>query len=195
MNRDEYLDLLKLYLKDLPSGEIQDILLDYEEHFRIGISKGKTEEEISKELGSPRDIADNYKGSVETGFVENENHGGFQDVKNHNDNTRKLLIGLLLIFFNLVIVLGPFLAIVGVLLSFYIAGISIVFAGGALVLGFPVMLFIPSLQLHFLTTISFGIGFIALGVLGIILSVYLTKLLYTLSIKYFNWNIELINKK
>lgn len=195
MNRDEYLDLLRLYLNDLPADEIHDILLDYEEHFRIGISKGKTEEEISKELGSPRDIADNYKGSVETGFVENENHGGFQDVKNHNDNTRKLLIGLLLIFFNLVIVFGPFLAIVGVLFSFYIAGISIVLAGGALVLGFPVMLFIPSLQLHFLTTISFGIGFIALGVLGIILSVYLTKLLYTLSIKYFNWNIELINKK
>lgn len=194
MNRDEYLDLLKLYLKDLPSDEIQDILLDYEEHFRIGISKGKTEEEISKELGSPRDISDNYKGSVETDFVQQENATNYHNIKNHNDNTRKVLIGLLLIFFNLVIVLGPFLAIVGALLSFYIAGISIVFAGGALLLGFPVMLFIPSPQLHLLTTISFGIGFIALGILVIILSVYLTKLLYTLSIKYFNWNIELINK-
>ena len=183
MNRDEYLDLLKLYLKDLPSDEIQDILLDYEEHFRIGISKGKTEEEISKELGSPRDIADNYKGPVETSFLQNENLGNFQDTKNHNDTTRKLLIGLFLIFFNLVIVLGPFLAIIGVLFSFYIAGLSIILAGGALILGFPVMLFIPSSQLHLLTTISFGIGFIALGVLGIILSVYLTQLLYKLSIK------------
>lgn len=193
MNKNEYLDLLKLYLKDLPDDEIQDILLDYEEHFRIGVSKGKSEEVISKELGSPRDIAGNYKVSLENAFVKDENES-YQGVKSHNDNTRKLLIGLLLIFFNFVIVLGPFIAIVGVLFSSYIVGISIIFAGGALLLGFPVMLFIPSAQLHLLTTISFGLGFIGLGILGIILSIYLTKLLYKLSVKYFNWNIELINK-
>ena len=193
MNRDEYLDLLRLYLKDLPSGEIQDILLDYEEHFRIGISKGKTEEEISKELGSPKTISDNYIESVDTGLSQGENID-YYNIENNNNITKRIFIGLLLVFFNLIIVLGPFLAIVGVLFSFYIVAISMIFAGGASLFGFPVMLLIPSSQLHFLTTFFFGIGFIALGILGILLCLYLTKLLIKLSVKYFNWNIELINK-
>ncbi len=43
MRRKEYLDRLKTYLQGLPIDEIQDILTDYEEHFDIGISKGKSE--------------------------------------------------------------------------------------------------------------------------------------------------------
>ena len=189
MNKDEYLDLLELYLKDLPSDEINDILLDYEEHFRIGISKGKSEEEISKELGSPKYIADNYKGvSLEVNSSQN------QYSRNSNDSSRKILIGLLLIFFNLFIVFPPFMAGLGILITLYLTAFTFILGGGALMLGFPVMLFVPSSQLHFLTTISFGIGLIGLGILGIILLIKLTKLLFTLSVRYFNWNIDLINK-
>lgn len=189
MNRDEYLDLLKLYLKDLPSDEIDDILLDYEEHFRIGISKGKSEEEISKELGSPKDIAQNYQGvSLEV------NSSQIPYNESPKDNSRKFLIGLLLIFFNLIIVLGPFMAGVGILITFYLTAFTFVVGGAALILGFPVMLFLPSTQLHFLTTISIGIGLIGLGILVIILLLNLTKLLFKLLIRYFNWNIDLINK-
>ena len=55
MNRKEFIDKLKLYLQGMPESEIQDILSDYEEHFNIGISKGKSEEEIANELGEPKD--------------------------------------------------------------------------------------------------------------------------------------------
>lgn len=189
MDRDEYLDLLKLYLKDLPTDEIHDILLDYEEHFRIGISKGKTEEKISKELGSPQDIAANYKGvSLEVTSSQN------QHIRDSNDGSRKLLIGLSLIFINLVIVFAPFMAGVGILISFYLTAFAFVFGGAALLFGFPVMFFVSSSQLHFLTTISFGIGLIGLGILGIILLISLSQLLFRLFVKYLNWNIDLVSK-
>ena len=60
MTRDEYLRTLRLALSHLSSEEREDICRDFEEHFAIGISQGKTEHEISAELGSPAAIADSY---------------------------------------------------------------------------------------------------------------------------------------
>jgi uncharacterized membrane protein len=51
MNKMEFLKKLEAKLKGLPVNDIKEILSDYEEHFRIGLEKGKTEEEISVELG------------------------------------------------------------------------------------------------------------------------------------------------
>lgn len=71
MNRENYLRKLRIGLESLPQEELEDILSDYEEHFDIGASKGKTEEEIAKELGNPFEVAtsymSNYKGNSDTG--------------------------------------------------------------------------------------------------------------------------------
>lgn len=50
MNKAEFIGNLRHELKGIPENEIDDILYDYEEHFQIGLSKGKTEEEIAMEL-------------------------------------------------------------------------------------------------------------------------------------------------
>lgn len=189
MNREEYLRILKSSLHNLPTSEIEDILSDYEEHFHIGISKGKSEEEISKELGSPRDIANNYK----TVYKPDLNQSSYNSSTN-NDNTHKILIGILLIFFNLIIVLGPYLGIVGILFASYVSSGSFIFAGIALLFGSPFMLFTPIPSPHILTSLSFGVGLIGLGILGIILSIYLTKQLYKLTLRYINWNMKLTTK-
>lgn len=60
MNKVTFLRLLRISLRGLPETEIADIVRDYEEHFNIGISKGKMEEEISAELGDPVELAKNY---------------------------------------------------------------------------------------------------------------------------------------
>lgn len=187
MNKDEYLDLLNLYLQDLPPDEIKDILSDYEEHFHIGISKGKSEEEISKELGSPKAIAANYQGSTTDNYSDNRPN------VNSNDGSRRLLIGFLLIFFNLVIVLGPFMAVIGMLISSYITSFSMVIGGVAFIFG-PIIPFTSTPNFHIITSLSFGIGFIGLGILGSIFSIFITKHLYRLVVRYLNWNLELINK-
>lgn len=189
MNRREYINKLSMYLQGLPSSELQDILSDYEEHFDIGLSKGKTEEEISAELGDPKEVADSYKANFKNINKENE-------TRNYttNDNSRKFLIGIMLIAFNLIIVLGPYMALLGVLLSFYGIGIGFTIGGIAILFGLPFQFFIPMQILNPLTSISFGVGLGSLGILILILSLYLTKFVYKYTVKYIQWNIELTNR-
>ncbi len=60
MTREEYLATLRRALHTLPETDISDIARDFEEHFSIGLSQGKTEHEISAELGDPLSVAGTY---------------------------------------------------------------------------------------------------------------------------------------
>lgn len=60
MTREEYLAALKGALHTLPASDISDICGDFEEHFSIGLSQGKSEHEISAELGDPITVAGTY---------------------------------------------------------------------------------------------------------------------------------------
>lgn len=61
MNKDHYLKLLKRYLGHINNDEKQDILNEYETHFYSGKQEGKSEEQISHELGNPKSIAKRIK--------------------------------------------------------------------------------------------------------------------------------------
>lgn len=80
MNKKEYLAKLRMYLQGLPISEIEDIISDYEEHFNIGISKGKSEEEISMELGDPKEVALNYINSS-----DNNSKTSHENINNNKD--------------------------------------------------------------------------------------------------------------
>ncbi|WP_195853121.1 DUF1700 domain-containing protein [Aerococcus sanguinicola] len=71
MRQEEFLDLLTYYLRRLPDSVIADIRQDYMEHYAMGLAQGKTEEEISQELGSPREIAIDYLDN-ERVFIDDE---------------------------------------------------------------------------------------------------------------------------
>ncbi|GLC30828.1 DUF1700 domain-containing protein [Clostridium omnivorum] len=60
MNKDEFLREIEKSLDKISEKERTEILYDYEEHFMIGKENGKSEEEICLELGSPKEIANNY---------------------------------------------------------------------------------------------------------------------------------------
>lgn len=189
MDRENYLETLATCLQGLPNDEIEDILSDYKEHFHIGLSKGKSEEEISKELGKPEDIAKNY---ISSSNKNSEKHYS-ENLKTTNEMGRKILLLLLLGFFNLVVVLGPYLAIIGILIAIYGIGAGFIFGGIGLLFGLPLSFIRPIPTPHFLTSLGFGVGLISLGVLAIILAIYLSKIIYRLTIKYIGWNIDIIN--
>lgn len=190
MNKKEFIDKLKIHLQGMPESEIQDILSDYEEHFDVGISKGKSEEEIAKELGDPRDIAESYRTSFKNTYNNTSNTG----YNTSNDGVRKALIIALLVAFNVIIVLGPYMAIFGILLGMYGVGIGFVFGGIGLLIGIPLSFFDFLPNLHIITTLSFSVCLGALGILTFILAVLLTKFIYQITVKYIKWNIDLINK-
>lgn len=187
MNRDDYLRQLRHNLYGLSEAEINDIILDYEEHFQIGLSKGKSEEEISSELGNPKDIAKNYINQSSQVFRE--------EAKTviHNDGARRLLLIVLLGLFNLIIVIGPYIGAIGILLGIFGLGVGLFFAGIGILFGVPFLAIGSIGQLHILTVIGFCIGFIGLGILIVLLGVYLSKWLYYLTVRYIKWTIDVIN--
>ena len=60
MTKNQYLDELKKELKSNNVPDMNDIIAEYEEHFKFKIEEGKTEEEIARKLSSPREIANEY---------------------------------------------------------------------------------------------------------------------------------------
>ncbi len=60
MNKNEFLFQLEGALLRLSKSDRDDILLDYEEHFRAGAEKGMSEEDVSASLGEPSIIAAQY---------------------------------------------------------------------------------------------------------------------------------------
>ncbi len=67
MNKRAFLEELKKQLAANGVCDISDILADYEEHFSRKAADGYTEEEISKKLGDPRELAREFApgGAVE----------------------------------------------------------------------------------------------------------------------------------
>lgn len=61
MNETEFLDLLRYYFRNARAEEVKEILADYESHFEEGKKRGLSEEEIAKELGSPKDIYNSFQ--------------------------------------------------------------------------------------------------------------------------------------
>ena len=58
MKKEDFLEILRDYLKKgFSEDEVMDILRDYEEYFVDGIIEGKSEIEIIKSFGSPKEIA------------------------------------------------------------------------------------------------------------------------------------------
>lgn len=60
MNKSEFIAAMEAQLLRLPKADRDDILNDYESHFINGIAEGRTEEEVSAQLGDPVELAAVY---------------------------------------------------------------------------------------------------------------------------------------
>src|SRR5699024_924262 len=101
--KEQFLRSLDKSLKGLSSDERRDIMHDFEEHFAFGIEEGKTEKEIATSLGSPDKIAKELLAAYHLEKVETTATTG--------NMIRAVWAVIGLGFFNLVIVLGPFIAL------------------------------------------------------------------------------------
>lgn len=182
MNRSEYINKLKTYLHGLPEIEVADILTDYQEHFDVGISKGKTEEEIAGELGDPKLIANGYRTNFKS--VNEVRPKG-----NYSSGETNMVMAIILIILNAIFVI-PVVGgtAFGILTGIFGAGIGIAVGG------MGVLLFGGFAFYHILTILGLGLGLISLGILLIILGVYTVKWFYKLAVRYFRWNVELTHR-
>lgn len=56
MKKEEYMSGLKKALEGFDEELVQEIVTDYEEHFRVGLERGRSEEELIEELGTAEDL-------------------------------------------------------------------------------------------------------------------------------------------
>lgn len=179
MTKDEYLEELGQALKGLPAPEREDILADFAEHFSIGKEQGKTDDEISTSLGSPHQIAKELLASYHVETAASKATAG--------NVLRATWAVLGLSFFNLVFVLGPFIAVIGLLFGGWVTGIA--FTLSPLLVLFDAI-FVPDGSLLF----DFFASLLAAG-LGILLSIamyFITKWLAKGFVRYLKFNASLV---
>ena len=190
MNKKEFLGRLSELIKDIPEEEKKDILFDYEEHFRIGLEKGRKEEEIVASLGDPKVIAKQSRASCILKEAEKTTSA--------SNIMRAIFAAVGLGFFNLVIVLGPAIGLIGILVALFAAAFAITVSGAAVLLGTllgPVFAWNVYIPFAAVVSIPLGIGLTALGLLSIIGTFYLTKFFYKLSISYLKMNLQIITNR
>jgi uncharacterized membrane protein len=193
MNKEEYINKLKNLVKDMPLDDREDIISDYEEHFRIGMENGRSEEEISAALGDPNAILKNIK--AEHIIKKAENKPSFGRMM------EAVLAAAGLGIFNLIFVLGPFLIIVAIILGLIVTGFSVIFAGISTVFSallqpiFPQYINLPGSEgiINRLLIVMGGAGLTMVGVFLVVVMAYIGKWFYNLLIRYLKLNLRIIN--
>lgn len=127
MTKTEYLNDLYNRLSFLPQQERMDIMHDYEEHFAAGAEKGKTEEQICRELGSPEMNARQFGGT-------NRAYAYNQPAQNTQNRIAYLILLILDIIFIAIPGYSLAVGLVGLAFAVVIASIAAgIFTGSALV--------------------------------------------------------------
>jgi uncharacterized membrane protein len=187
-NEQEYIRILTDRLKGtLPAEDLEDLLSDYKEHFRIGKAEGRSEEELFSSLGSPDEVAKEIKA---THLVKKAEH-----TCSCKNIFHAIMATLGLGLFNLVFVLVPFIILVVLLMAVFLVGVMFtVFGPVAFVYAILQMLGFPSFSiwLYPAAGIFFSIGMTAVGLLLIIGDFYLARFFYHMGIRYLKWNIHII---
>lgn len=199
MKKKEFMDLLKYYLSELPKVVVDDIVSDYEEHFDIGKQNGKSEEEISSQLGSPQDIAQEYL-SNENGKIKNYHKNKKTNAEEQPKKKTNILVVILAVIGAIMLLpfaggigLGVFGLIIGII-AFIIGLIVAIFAGGigllilALALPFSFLAVLPSFitipvfiyALSMPTRIFLSVALFFISILAIMAGIALIKLIFKL---------------
>lgn len=187
-NEQEFIRILQERLEGtLAREELDDIVSDYSEHFRVGKESGRTDEELYKALGSPEDIARELKALHLVKKAEN--------VRSCNNILHAVLATLGLGLFNLVFVLIPFIILVLLLFVIFVVGIAFTVCG-------PVAGIFALLQMAGLPAFAiwlspaagffFSIGITTSGLLLVIGDYFLARFFYHIGIRYLKWNIGVI---
>lgn len=181
MNKAQFLTILRKELRALPQKERDELVEDYEHHYVFGQSAGKSEEEISAELGDPNEIAAEV-------LAEYEQRNPIQhSISSRNNRSRTIMACIGLFILNFMVCVVP----LG--LSVWAAWLSL-FAGSIIVVLSPFAAIVD-----FITNDYYGGGklfaSIAMSGIGIMLSIGLFSLgamLKKVTISYVRWNLSVI---
>src|SRR5699024_11011717 len=156
-----------------------DMLEDYQEHFEMGKAEGKTEEMIADALGSPEKIAKELLAAY---------HLEKAEANTTTSNVlRAVWAGIGLGFFNLVIVLGPFMALVGVGIAGWVVGVTFTLTPLLVLVEWAIF---PKSFVTFDLFASLALS--GLGLFIITGMYYATKMVARLFVRYLKFNVSFV---
>jgi len=173
---------LKKGLKGIPKADLDDILYDYEEHIDSALETGKSEEEITRELGSPKKIAKQHKAE----FYFNQ----ADEKKTTGSAFKAIIAGIGLSVFNIIFVLPLILSLYAALIAVFLSFIAVAASGlVAMVAGIIFLGFLPALAVVFV-----GIGVTCLGILLSLGMAWLIKIVTLGIVSYGKANIGIVRR-
>lgn len=183
MTKQQFMQELERLLERVPATERREMLYDYEEHIRSAMENGSTEEEAVASLGNPRTIA---KELLATSYVQHA-----ETSTSVGSVLRAVLAVIGLGFFNIVVVLGPFLAIAGVLIALYAVSASFIIAPIAAAIGLTfgtayLGVFSPLVAVFMLILME------GIGLLIAVATIAVTKVFGDLTVRYLKLNLRVI---
>ena len=203
MTKSQFMNTLKANLTGFSTKEIEEILYDYEEHFNIGLSSGKTEEEIIEELGDPIVTAKQYVDSRTpsrdiVSYKDTSNNNGSNEKSESKSATPKStssddrVLAIILLVILILFATGPILGVLGCIFGIFAASIALIIAGFAMIVGgiagsIPSFIVLPIASIPLFILIFVGLGTIALGGLIFMVMLWLSKLIFSSLGKLFRW--------
>ena len=152
MNKHDFMNQLYALLSPLNENERRDIMRDFEEHFAVGAEKGKSEEQICRELGTPRQCASQ--------FLTPEQSARLSNAKKVNNTLYKVL-AICLIISLIAAVPSALGCIAAAIVIMIVSCVSGVILSSWLIFGF---------------LISLSVALLSFGVLIILVEIALIKL-------------------
>jgi uncharacterized membrane protein len=187
-NEQNYLSILRARLTgSIGHEDLEDILADYAEHFSIGRSLGRSDEEIYSALGSPEEAAREIRAAC---LVRRAEH-----TRSAKNIWKAMVATSGISFFNLAVAIVPFVLITVLLVILVIAGLAMIIGGPVLLLAAVLQMAGIAITVPWWTTpLSGALLAIGLSVAGVVLIVVVSGLawvLYGLAVRFLMWNIRL----
>lgn len=177
--RDQYMNELERLLKNVPEQVRKEWLIDYYIHFQQAVENGQSEEEAARELGDPRSIAGELLLSYRVDQVETN--------KSFRGLSRAVFATVSLGLFNIIFIIGPYLALAAVLLALWVSAAAMALTG--------IVTVIESVWTGSFTlaqALSIGLICCSLALLFVLGLKVLTKKFFEVTLKYLKFNTRIV---
>lgn len=172
MNEELFLQQLSIQLKNLPEEDVAEIIADYEDYFAKARANGLSDKEAIENLGTPRDI-------VQDILATRKSEASSQT------NSRSVFLAIALILFNVMIVLGPAIGLIGAFFGLLVGVVAFIIAPIFTIV--KVVVFNGALFEMFVSFFLCGIGVLIVPYFKLGAEVG-----YDLLRKYYRWNIAIV---
>ncbi|WP_017471099.1 HAAS signaling domain-containing protein [Amphibacillus jilinensis] len=120
MEQKRYLQELNYHLRRLPKSVREDIIEMYQDQFKIAELEGQPVQDVILTLGRPKAVAEKEL-ALHADQIDKEQEQ--PNAMNQSRTKTNIPVLIMLIIFNLIFVLGPAVAVAGVIFSFWLVAI------------------------------------------------------------------------